>query len=82
MRTRRSASMDGTADSRIPIVAGITVSAAGLWLMSMLEAQSAYATSALPTLVVVAAGLGIAFVPLMGLATATSRSATAVWPWA
>lgn len=57
------------AEPRVSIVAGIAGSAAGLWLLSGLEPQSAYASGVLPALVLVAAGLGVAFVPLMGLAT-------------
>ncbi len=56
-------------DPRIPIVAGIAAAAAGLWMMSRLGVTSDYAADVLPALVVVAAGLGAAFVPLMGLAT-------------
>jgi len=56
-------------DPRIPIVAGIAAAAAGLWMMSRLGVTSDYAADVLPALVIVAAGLGAAFVPLMGLAT-------------
>lgn len=58
-----------SAEARIPITAGIGAAAAGLWLLSTLGAQSAYSADVLPALVLVAAGLGTAFVPLMGLAT-------------
>jgi predicted MFS family arabinose efflux permease len=47
-----------------PIVAG-----AGLWLMSGLEATSAYTAHLLPALVVTAFGLGLTFVPLINAAT-------------
>jgi EmrB/QacA subfamily drug resistance transporter len=47
-----------------PLVAG-----AGLWLMSGLEATSAYAAHLLPALAVTALGLGLTFVPLINAAT-------------
>jgi EmrB/QacA subfamily drug resistance transporter len=56
-------------DPRIPIVAGLLLAAAGLWSMSTLGVDSSYAAEVLPTLVLVAAGLGAALVPVMGLAT-------------
>jgi EmrB/QacA subfamily drug resistance transporter len=61
--------LPGKLDARVPITAGITLAAAGLWWMSTLDVSSSYAAHVLPTLVVVAAGLGIAFVPVMALAT-------------
>jgi EmrB/QacA subfamily drug resistance transporter len=56
-------------DARLPIAAGLLVGAAGLYGMSRLGVDSSYAGAVLPTLVVVAAGLALAFVPVMGLAT-------------
>ena len=56
-------------DARLPIVAGLVLAAAGLYGMSTLGVDSSYAGGVLPTLVLVAAGLGTAFVPVMGLAT-------------
>ena len=56
-------------DPRLPITAGTVLAAAGLWLMSTLGPSSAYAADVLPTLVLVATGLGVALVPVMGLAT-------------
>jgi EmrB/QacA subfamily drug resistance transporter len=56
-------------DTRLPIVAGLVLAAAGLWMMSTLDPASRYAAEVLPALAVVAAGLGMAFVPVMGLAT-------------
>ncbi|HEX4345831.1 MAG TPA: MFS transporter [Solirubrobacteraceae bacterium] len=56
-------------DPRLPIVAGIVAAAVGLWMMSRLGVGSAYGADVLPALAIVAAGLGVAFVPLMGLAT-------------
>jgi EmrB/QacA subfamily drug resistance transporter len=61
--------LPGSVDARLPIVSGLIMAAFGLWWMSTLDAGSDYAAHVLPTLVVVAAGLGIAFVPVMGLAT-------------
>lgn len=56
-------------DPRAPIVAGLVAAAAGLWLMSELGVDSRYADHVLPALVLVAAGLGLALVPVMNLAT-------------
>ena len=56
-------------DARLPVAAGLVLAALGLYLMSTLGVDSSYAGGVLPSLVVVAAGLGIAFVPVMGLAT-------------
>jgi hypothetical protein len=44
------------------------IDAAGLYLMSLLGVDSSYAGGVLPALVVTAAGLAIAFVPVMNLA--------------
>jgi MFS family permease len=56
-------------DARFPIVSGLLVGAMGLYLMSTLDVASSYAGEVLPALVVTAAGLALAFVPVMGLAT-------------
>jgi EmrB/QacA subfamily drug resistance transporter len=56
-------------DARVPIGAGLVMGAAGLYLMSRLGVDSSYAGGVLPALVVTAAGLAFAFVPVMGLAT-------------
>jgi predicted MFS family arabinose efflux permease len=56
-------------DARVPIGAGLVIGAAGLYLMSRLGVDSSYAGGVLPALVVTAAGLAFAFVPVMGLAT-------------
>ena len=61
--------LPGRIDARWPVAAGIAIAAAGLWWMSTLAVDSSYAAHVLPTLIVVAAGLGIAFVPVMALAT-------------
>jgi predicted MFS family arabinose efflux permease len=56
-------------DARLPISAGLVIGAAGLFLMSRLGVDSSYAGAVLPALIVTAAGLAFAFVPVMGLAT-------------
>jgi predicted MFS family arabinose efflux permease len=56
-------------DARLPIAAGLVVGAVGLYLMSTLGVASSYAGAVLPALIVTAAGLALAFVPVMGLAT-------------
>ena len=53
----------------MPIGAGLVIGAIGLYLMSPLGVDSSYAGGVLPALVVTAAGLAFAFVPVMGLAT-------------
>src|SRR5215211_171685 len=53
----------------LPFSAGLVLGAAGLFLMSRLGVDSSYAGGVLPALVVTAAGLAFAFVPVMGLAT-------------
>ena len=58
-----------TVDARVPIVSGLVLGALGLYLMSTLDVASSYAGAVLPALVVTAAGLALAFVPVMGLAT-------------
>lgn len=64
-----AAKLTSAVEPRVPIVAGLLLAAGGLWLMSTLDPSSAYAADVLPSLVIVAAGLGIALVPLMALAT-------------
>ena len=56
-------------DARAPIIGGLVPAAAGLGLMSTLAVDSEYAVDVLPTLVLVAAGLGLALVPITALAT-------------
>ncbi len=56
-------------DPRVPVAAGLALTAAGLWMMAGLDPASAYAGDVLPTLIVTGLGLGVAFVPVMGLAT-------------
>jgi EmrB/QacA subfamily drug resistance transporter len=51
------------------LLVGPVVGGAGLWLMSGLEATSAYTAHLLPALVVTALGLGLTFVPLINAAT-------------
>jgi predicted MFS family arabinose efflux permease len=56
-------------DARVPIVAGLALASVGLYMMSLLGVDSSYAGGVLATLVVTGFGLGVAFVPVMGLAT-------------
>jgi MFS family permease len=56
-------------DVRLPIIAGCLLGAAGLWLMSGLTPTSAYVTGVLPALAITGFGLGLAFVPVMGVGT-------------
>jgi EmrB/QacA subfamily drug resistance transporter len=58
-----------TVDARLPIVSGLVLGSIGLYLMSTLDVASSYAGAVLPALVITAAGLALAFVPVMGLAT-------------
>lgn len=58
-----------TIDPRVPIVVGLVLASVGLWLMSNLGVDSDYAADVMPALVLVATGLGLALVPVMGLAT-------------
>jgi EmrB/QacA subfamily drug resistance transporter len=56
-------------DPRLPIVLGCGLAVAGLWLMSGLTPDSSYGADVLPTLVATGLGLGLAFVPVIGLGT-------------
>jgi EmrB/QacA subfamily drug resistance transporter len=56
-------------DVRIPIFVGCVLGAVGLWLMSGLTPASAYAGGVLPALAITGFGLGLAFVPVMGVGT-------------
>jgi EmrB/QacA subfamily drug resistance transporter len=56
-------------DVRLPIVAGCILGAVGLWLMSDLTPASAYVSGVLPALAITGFGLGLAFVPVMGVGT-------------
>ena len=60
-------------DVRIPIIAGCLLGAAGLWLMSELTPASAYASAVLPALAITGLGLGLAFVPVMGVGTGDAQ---------
>ncbi len=64
-----TAKLTGRVDPRVPIVAGLGLASGGLWLMSTLDPGSSYGAHVLPALVLVAAGLGTALVPVMALAT-------------
>jgi MFS family permease len=56
-------------DPRLPITIGCSLAVVGLWLMSGLTATSSYGADVLPTLVLTGLGLGLAFVPVIGLGT-------------
>ena len=56
-------------DPRLPITVGCGLAVVGLWLMSGLTPDSSYATDVLPALIVTGLGLGLAFVPIIGLGT-------------
>src|SRR6185312_13133431 len=51
-------------DPRLPITIGC-----GLWLMAGLTPTSSYGAAVLPTLILTGLGLGLAFVPVIGLGT-------------
>ena len=56
-------------DPRVPIAMGCGLATVGLWLMSGLTPTSAYGADVLPTLLLAGLGLGLAFVPIIGLGT-------------
>jgi EmrB/QacA subfamily drug resistance transporter len=60
-------------DPRIPVVIGCALGAGGLWLMSRLTPSSAYAPDVLAALAVTGFGLGLAFVPILGLGTGDAQ---------
>ncbi|MEV8531795.1 bifunctional serine/threonine protein kinase/MFS transporter [Streptomyces sp. NPDC051211] len=55
---------------RILTVAGLVVASGGLLLLTGLDVDSGYATGALPGMVLLGLGLGVAFVPVLATATA------------
>ena len=56
-------------DPRLPITVGCGLAMVGLWLMSGLTPESSYGADVLPTLILTGLGLGLAFVPVIGLGT-------------
>ena len=52
---------------------GCALGAGGLWLMSRLTPGSSYAPDVLPALAVTGLGLGLAFVPVLGLGTGDAQ---------
>jgi MFS family permease len=60
-------------DPRLPVVIGCALGAGGLWLMSRLTPGSSYAPDVLPALAVTGLGLGLAFVPILGLGTGDAQ---------
>ncbi|HEX5194386.1 MAG TPA: MFS transporter [Solirubrobacteraceae bacterium] len=61
-------------DVRIPVVIGCLLGASGLWLMSRLTPSSAYSPDVLAALSVTGFGLGLAFVPIIGLGTGDAQA--------
>jgi len=53
----------------LPITIGCGLAVVGLWLMAGLTPTSSYGADVLPTLVLTGLGLGLAFVPVIGLGT-------------
>jgi EmrB/QacA subfamily drug resistance transporter len=58
-----------TVDPRLPIVVGCGLATVGLWLMAGLTPASTYGADVLPALLLAGLGLGLAFVPIIGLGT-------------
>ena len=56
-------------DPRLPITVGCGLAVVGLWLMAGLTPTSSYGADVLPTLLLTGLGLGLAFVPIIGLGT-------------
>ena len=56
-------------DPRLPITVGCGLAVAGMWLMAGLTPESTYGADVLPTLLLTGIGLGLAFVPIIGLGT-------------
>jgi EmrB/QacA subfamily drug resistance transporter len=56
-------------DPRLPITIGCGLAVVGLWLMSGLTPDSSYGADVLPALLLTGLGLGLAFVPVIGLGT-------------
>lgn len=61
-------------DPRLPIAVGCALATVGLWLMSALTPSSAYGADVLPALILAGLGLGLAFVPVIGLATGDAQA--------
>jgi hypothetical protein len=56
-------------DPRLPITVGGGLAVVALWLMSRLTSASSYGGDVLPALLLAGLGLGLAFVPIIGLGT-------------
>jgi EmrB/QacA subfamily drug resistance transporter len=61
-------------DPRLPITIGCGLAVVGMWLMSGLTPDSTYGTDVLPTLILTGLGLGLAFVPVIGLGTGDAEA--------
>lgn len=56
--------------SAIPfLIVGVLVAAAGMIAMAQVGAGSSYASAVLPAMVLIASGFGLAFLPILGIAT-------------
>ncbi|WP_327134949.1 MDR family MFS transporter [Streptomyces sp. NBC_01343] len=54
---------------RVPILAGLALTAAGLFLLTRLGFDSSYAIGVLPALLLIGLGIGTAFVPILATVT-------------
>ncbi|MFB7782676.1 MDR family MFS transporter [Streptomyces vinaceus] len=54
---------------RVPLLAGLVLTAVGLLLLTRLRFDSSYATGVLPALLLTGLGIGMAFVPVLALVT-------------
>ncbi|MFE2875833.1 MDR family MFS transporter [Streptomyces roseus] len=62
---------------RVPLLAGLVLTAVGLFLLTRLGFEGSYATGVLPALLLIGLGIGMAFVPIFATVTggvAASRS--------
>jgi predicted MFS family arabinose efflux permease len=60
-------------DPRLPITIGCGLAMVGLWMMAGLTPTSSYGANVLPTLILTGLGLGLAFVPVIGLGTGDAQ---------
>ncbi|MFI6144790.1 MDR family MFS transporter [Streptomyces sp. NPDC051109] len=67
--TQVSARLPRRVAPRVPILAGLVLTAVGLFLLTGLSFESSYATGVLPGMLLVGLGIGVAFVPVFATAT-------------
>ncbi|MYT26303.1 MFS transporter, partial [Streptomyces sp. SID7760] len=75
--TQVSARLLGRVAPRVPLLAGLVLTAVGLFLLTRLGFEGSYATGVLPALLLIGLGIGTAFVPIFATVTggvAASRS--------